>query len=55
MIHDLNKGVRSGGGSVDVHQELKLFENWKKWWVVRWGSGGCDPRIEVIVKLKKSG
>ena len=21
--------------------------------MVRWGSGGCEPRIEVIVKLKK--
>ena len=57
MIHDLKKGVGSvgDGGSVLVNQELKLFDNWKKSWVVSWGSGGCEPRIEVIVKLKKSG
>ena len=42
-----------GGGTVDVNQELKLFENWKKSGVV--GSGGCEPRIEVIVKMKQSG
>ena len=32
MIHDVSKGVGSvggggGGGSVNVNQELKLFEN----------------------------
>ena len=36
-------GARSGS-RVDVNQELKLFENWKKSEVVGWGSGGCEPR-----------
>ena len=48
-------GRVGGGGRVDVIQELKLSENWKKSGWSGGRSGGCEQRIEVIVKLKKSG
>ena len=55
-------GWGGGGVRVDVNQELKFFEKFKKkWggggWVHGGGSGlggqdGCERRIEVFVKIK---
>ena len=38
-----------GGVRFDVNQELNLLLNAQK---SRKGGGGCEPRIEVIVKMK---
>ena len=36
---------------MDVTEELKQLWNWRK--ESRRGRGGCDQRIEVIVKMRK--
>ena len=45
------------GIRVDVHQELQLLQNANKksgcWSGRVLGQGGCEPRIEIIVKIQE--